>query len=139
MVKVFIANVRPISEYASQVWSPSTVNLINRVEHVQRLFTKRIRSVAMLSYYERLNKLGLQRLDSRHLYLDVLFLAKLKFNCFHLALSDFNNRFISPPSYSRVTFYFYTVRTIAYEIHYITILLLLEQFMYFVVYYLMLL
>ena len=39
MVKVFIAYVRSIFEYASQVWSPSTVNLINRFERVQRLFT----------------------------------------------------------------------------------------------------
>ena len=59
-------------------------------------------------------------LESRRLYLDVLFLAKLKFNCFPLTLSDFdirvsnlhNNRFISLPSYSHITYYFYTVRTI---------------------------
>ena len=31
MVKIFIVYVRPILEYASQVWSPSNVNLINRV------------------------------------------------------------------------------------------------------------
>ena len=96
------------------------VNLINRVERVQRLFTKSIRSVAHLPYNERLNKLGLQRLESRRLYPDVLFLAKLKFNYFHLTLNDFdvrvsnlhNNCFISLPLYSRVTYYFYTVRTI---------------------------
>ena len=64
MVMVFIACVRPILEYASQVWSPSTGNLINRVEGMQRLFTKRIRSVANLPYNERLKKLGLQRLES---------------------------------------------------------------------------
>ena len=109
MVKVLIAYVRPILEYASQVWSPSNVNLINRVELVQRLFTKHIRSVAHLPYNKRLKKLGLQRLESRRLYLDVLLLAKLKFNYFHLTLNDFdirvsnlhNNRFISLPSYSR--------------------------------------
>ena len=120
MVKVFIAYIRPILEYASQAWSPTNVNLINRVEHVQRLFTKRIRSVANLPYNERLNKLGLQRLESGCLYLEVLFLAKLKFNYFHLTLNDFdihvsslhNNRFFSLPSYSRVTYYFYTVRMI---------------------------
>ena len=38
---------------------PSTVNLINRVEQVQRLFTKHIPSVANLPNNERLNKLGL--------------------------------------------------------------------------------
>ena len=55
MVKVFIANVRPILKYASQLWSPSNVNLINRVERVQKLFTKCIQSVAHLPYNERLN------------------------------------------------------------------------------------
>ena len=50
MVKVFIAYVRPILEYASQVRSPSTVNFINRVERVQRLYTKRVRSVTNLPY-----------------------------------------------------------------------------------------
>ena len=117
MVKVFIAYVRPILEYASRLWSPSNVNVINRIERVQRLFTKRIWSVAHLPYNERL---GLQRLESGRLYLDVLFLAKLKFNYFHLTLNDFdirvsnlhNNGFISLPSYSRVTYYFYTVRMI---------------------------
>ena len=120
MVKISIVYVRPILKCASQVWFPSNVYLINRVERVQRLFTKRIRPVAHLPYSEHLNKLGLQRLESRRLYLDVLFLAKLKFNYFYLTLNDFdvrvtnlhNNRFISLPSYSRVTYYFYTVRKI---------------------------
>ena len=57
---VSIAYVRQILEYASQVWSPSNVILINRVEHVRRLFTKRIRSVANIPYDERLTKLGHQ-------------------------------------------------------------------------------
>ncbi len=147
MLKVFIAFVRLILEYASQVWPPSTVNLINRVDCVRILFTKRIWSVANLPYNEHLYMLDLLRLESRRLYLDVLFLAKLKFNCFHLTLNGFNirvsnlhnNRFISLPSYSRVSriISILYVRFV-YEIHYITMLLLLEQSMYFVIYYLIL-
>ena len=38
---------------------PSTVNLINRVERVQRLYTKHIWSVANLPYNEHLNNFGL--------------------------------------------------------------------------------
>jgi hypothetical protein len=120
MVKVFVAYVRPTLEYASQLWSPCVVDLINRVERVQRLFTKRIRSVSHLTYDERLVKLGIQRLESRRLFLDVLFLAKLKFNLLHLSLDDFglllsrlhSNRFISLPSSSRSLYYFFTLRTI---------------------------
>jgi hypothetical protein len=120
MVKAFVAYVRPTLEYASQLWSPFSVDLINRMERVQRLFTKRIRSVAHLSYDERLNSLGLQRLESRRLYLDVIFLAKIKFGFLHLKLDDFGlclsrlhaSRFISLPSSSRIMYYFFTVRMI---------------------------
>ena len=73
MVKFLIAYVWSILKYASQVWSPSNVYLINRVERVQRLFTKRMRSGAHLPYNERINKLGFQRSESRRLCLDALF------------------------------------------------------------------
>ena len=69
-------------------------------------FTKHIQSVINLLYDEHLNKLGLQRLESKHLYLDILCLDKLTFNCFYLTFSDFdirvsnlhNNHIISLPS-----------------------------------------
>jgi hypothetical protein len=109
MSRLFVAYVRPILEYACPVWSPQTVNLINRVESVQRWFTKRIRSISNLSYTERLTYLGLQRLESRRLYLDLLFLFKLKCNLLHLNINDFSlhvsrlhiHRFISVASSSR--------------------------------------
>ena len=120
LTRIFVAYVRPILEYACQLWSPCTIDFINRIEHVQRLFTKRIRSIASLSYNERLNYLGLSRLETRRLYLDLLFLYKLKHNSVHLSLSDFcvnesrlhANRLISLVSHSRSTFHFYTTRTI---------------------------
>ena len=120
MVKVFIAYVRPILEFASQIWSPYNIDFINRIERVQRLFTKRIRSVSHLAYDERLTRLGLQRLESRRLYLDLIFLAKLKFNFLHLTCNDFGmslsrlheNKFISMLSNTRVSFYFFTARTL---------------------------
>ena len=73
MAKVFMAYIWPIIENTFQVWSLSTVNLMNRVEHVQRLFTKLIRSVANLPYNERLKNLGLRKLKSSRLHLDILF------------------------------------------------------------------
>jgi hypothetical protein len=84
------------------------------------MFTKRIRSVSHLTYNERLNCLGPQKLEARRLYLDLLFLAKLKYNCIHLTLDDFgvsvsnlhNNRFLSLPTTSRITYYSFIVRTV---------------------------
>ena len=41
--------VRPLLEYASPVWSPSQINLINTLEAVQRKFTKSIPGLSQLS------------------------------------------------------------------------------------------
>ena len=32
--RIVVAYMRPLLEYASQLWSPSTVNIINRIERV---------------------------------------------------------------------------------------------------------
>ena len=120
LTRVFVAYVRPILEYASQLWSPNTIDIINRLERVQRLFTKRIRPLSHFSYDDRLNYLGLCRLETRRLYLDLMLLGKLKFNFMHLSLHDLTikesalhvNRFISLTSHSRNAFYFFTLRTI---------------------------
>ena len=118
MAHVFVAYVRPILECACQLWSPSTVQLINRVDRAQSMFTKSIHCIANLSYDECLHYLGLQRLEARHLYLDLMFLYK--FNYSHLTTNDFNikpsclhnNRFVSLPSSNRIDNYFYTVCTV---------------------------
>ena len=54
LVRAYIAYVRPLLEYATQVWSPHHVSLINLLETVQRGFTKRIPGFWNLSYAERL-------------------------------------------------------------------------------------
>jgi len=46
------AYVRPVLEYASNVWAPYLVKHINALEKVQKHFTKRIPSLANLSYPE---------------------------------------------------------------------------------------
>jgi len=46
--------VRPLVEFCSPVWSPTAVGLINKIDSVQRWFTKRIKSASNLSYDERL-------------------------------------------------------------------------------------
>ena len=40
--RAFITYVRPLLEYASPVWSPSHIYLINEIESVQRSFTERL-------------------------------------------------------------------------------------------------
>ena len=50
--QAYITFVRPIIEYASQVWNPSVLKYISDLENVQRNFTYRIRSMKHLSYPE---------------------------------------------------------------------------------------
>ena len=71
--------VRPVLEYASNVWSPYLILHINALERVQRHFTKRIPCLANLSYPERLATLDLEPLEIRRLKPDLV----LYYKCLH--------------------------------------------------------
>jgi len=58
LTRAFVTYVRPILEYSSAVWSPSLITLINKIESVQRNFTKRLPGLQNLNYGERLNILN---------------------------------------------------------------------------------
>ena len=93
------------------------------------MYTKRIPSIAHLSYNDRLTYLGLQRLEARRLYSVLLFLSKLKFCLTHLTLADFSintvrlhtNRFMSPIYSSFVDFNFLFHALSVCRMHLITI------------------
>ena len=55
MRKAFITYIRPLLEYNSVVWNPHKKEYISLIENVQRRFTKRIHSLHLLSYSERLH------------------------------------------------------------------------------------
>jgi len=50
--KAFMTYIRPMLEYSSGVWSPTQAGLIDKLESVQRHFTKRIPAIHELSYRE---------------------------------------------------------------------------------------
>ena len=58
-------------EYASVIWSPDTRAQIDKIEKVQRQFTKRIRTVRSLPYIDRLTKLNLESLEVRRNSIDI--------------------------------------------------------------------
>ncbi len=64
--------VRSHLEYAAPIWSPHTWNLTEELEKVQRRATKRVPSLAGLSYEERLKKLKLPTLVYRRLRGDLI-------------------------------------------------------------------
>ena len=55
----------PHLDYCSQLWSPSTVGDIKRLELVQKCFIKKMNSLEELSYWEILKELGLYSLQRR--------------------------------------------------------------------------
>ena len=77
MRQSFITYIRPILEYNSVVWNPSFIYLIDVIEHVQRNFSKRIRSISTLPYLERLALLDLEPLELRRLRFDLTYYFKV--------------------------------------------------------------
>ena len=86
------------------------------------MFKKRICCIAKLSYDERLNYLGLERLEARRLFLDLLFLYKFKFHYSHVTIENLNiflsrlhNYWFSSLlslKFNHIDYYFHTVRTV---------------------------
>ena len=76
-------------EVNSQVWSPHLLKDIRRLEAVQRRFTKKLVGLHALTYTERLELLGLERLESRRIRADILFTYKLLFGLTALHSEDF--------------------------------------------------
>ncbi|MFZ2538339.1 MAG: reverse transcriptase family protein [Oscillospiraceae bacterium] len=77
--RAYTVYIRPILEYASPIWSPSLVYLINEVESVQRYFTRRLPGLGNLSYAERLSIIKLKSLEHRRLIADLI----IVFNIVH--------------------------------------------------------
>jgi len=70
ILRVYKSLIRPILEYASSVWSPHRIGLIDQLERVQRKVTKLIYRDAL--YSDRLTMLKLPTLRWRRNYLDML-------------------------------------------------------------------
>ena len=90
---IYKTYIRPHLEYCVQAWSPHLVKDIECLERVQRTATKLVPSLRMLSYEERLVKLGLTTLEKRRERGDMIEVFKImtsreriaKEQFFHLA------------------------------------------------------
>lgn len=100
--KTFITYIRPLLEYNSNVWNPSHKYLIDKIERVQRQFTKRIPSLSNLSYLERLRILRLESLEARRLHFDLIHYFKIFNNLTSTNQSDYFT-FHHPSSITRKT------------------------------------
>ena len=122
--KAFTVYVRPLLEYCSPVWSPCTVTAVNKLESVQRSFTKRLSGLSCLSYEERLNILGLERLEVRRIHADLIMcyrivhgLVAIPFDTF-FKFADHNNtrghplKLVYPDSRINVRAHSFSVRIV---------------------------
>ena len=57
--------VRSVLEYCCILWSPEKINLIEKLESIQRLLTSRIHECSNMNYWDRLSFLNLMSLQRR--------------------------------------------------------------------------
>ena len=76
LMKAFVTFVRPILEYASIVWNPYYKGDIDKVENVQRRFTKKLACYHNLSYEHRLAQLSIDSTQIRRARRDLIMCYK---------------------------------------------------------------
>jgi hypothetical protein len=77
LTRAYCTYVRPLLEFSSVIWSPHTKKDINRIESVQRKFTRAICNLRGCSYNERLLNLGLDSLLCRRIKTDLILCYKM--------------------------------------------------------------
>ena len=77
MLTLFTAVVRPLLGYACQLWSPGTVNLITKLEKMQRSFTKYIFNMYDLTYENRLKDRNLYSIQRRRDRYQIIYVWKI--------------------------------------------------------------
>ena len=77
LVSLYVTYIRPTLEYASPIWSPYYIKDVDRVEAVQRKFTKYLPGMFRKSYQQRLRELNLKTLEERRISLDIILLYKI--------------------------------------------------------------
>jgi hypothetical protein len=100
MKKAFITYIRPSLEFNSNIWNPNNKYLIDKLENIQRRFTKRVPTLSHLSYLERLSALNLEPLELRRLKFDLILYYKILHNLTCIEPSSYFHLHY-PPSSSR--------------------------------------
>ncbi|KAG0722756.1 hypothetical protein GWK47_043904 [Chionoecetes opilio] len=77
MMTLWRALVQPILDYCSQLWSPHKAMDIQALESVKRSFTRQIRGMKELSYWERLKRIGLYSQQRRKERYSTIYIWKI--------------------------------------------------------------
>ena len=90
--KLLLTYIRPKLEYNTPVWSPYLKKDIEKLERVQRLYTKQIFfrcGIYFTSYEDRLYKLSIKPLEHRRVQFDLILLYKIIHGTSNLNFNDF--------------------------------------------------
>ena len=88
LFRAFVVYVRPLLEYGSVVWSPHYKYAIEKVESVQRRFTKRLPGMSNIEYKQRLALLNVTSLEHRRLIAEQVTLYKILFDLYDCNLKN---------------------------------------------------
>ena len=89
LISAFIAYVRSLLEYCCSVWSPSKLGLIDKLENIQRRFTKRLHGLQHLSYNKRLQLLKIYSLECRRIKADLIMFFEMFHQLINLEVHTF--------------------------------------------------
>ena len=77
LLTLFKCTVLSRLDYGSQLWSPHQIKSINKIEHVQRSFTRFIAGMRPLSYDERLKSFHLYSVQRRFERYIIIYISKI--------------------------------------------------------------
>jgi len=97
--KAFITYIRPTLEFISDLWNRTKKYLIEKLENIQRHFTKRVPSLSHLLYLERLRALELEPLELKRLKFDLMQYYKVLNNLTCIEPNSYFHLHYPPPSY----------------------------------------
>src|ERR1051325_10254144 len=89
MIFAFKVYILPLLEYCSPVWSPYKLEDIDRIERVQRSYTKKLVGLRDLPYVKRLEACDLPSLELRRLRTDLILCFKIVHRLIAIDFSDF--------------------------------------------------
>ncbi|KAF8366431.1 hypothetical protein PRIPAC_84260 [Pristionchus pacificus] len=91
LLKAYKIYIRPLLESSTVIWNPTAIGLVNKLESVQREFTRRIFWRSLLSqssYPQRLEHFKLETLEYRRALNDIYFLFDSAHGFVHLDTSN---------------------------------------------------
>ena len=82
LIPIFKSLIRPVLEYGNVVWSPYLRKNINKIEHIQRNYTKNISGMGSIDYESRLKFLKIPSLEYRRVRGDMIEVYKILNNIY---------------------------------------------------------